>query len=640
MAYFEGVGGSGGSIVVTCDSEFAGSTISCSDGTNTMTAVCPSVSPYEVEFMVSDSGTYEISATVSGTTYTTEVVIDLELEAALEYGFSWPRWVTYGGLDPSDYEDLEEVFSDEAAVRRLMTIHASADYLIDCVTDKLNDIDAFCANDTAMKWIGLRDYVCDGLTAITGVEAKFLASQYWERYLKDHVPTMTSNTAPYGTAGGANKNQATDYYIAFNGNTTSTQTSDGYISCAENKVADFYVYYKFTNPICVKKLMLMNPLNVQLQLLTFKVQASNDGSTWTDLGGTYTKTNTTGGAIEYFEIENDDYYLYYRVNPLTSTGASTFVSIQEIQFYGRSLDVSVPVMTSNTAPYGEVFYSSQYTGSSSYAWKAFTQTIGDSDSWKAGDNDLTGHIGYEFVTPIQPKICLLYVGAGDGIRTCKIQASNNKTDANSWVDISEVITPNHSNWNEVILESNGISYSALRLLVVTQGTTNRAKVEELQFYGVDYSEKEFETGTTKKWLYDHGVELETLDYTTCKASDASISNNGEQLLLNTGSGTYSCAMLLSNSAIDLTNFNFEFIKLGDKYIGPSSSGAFTVNVFSQKPYDYNSIGSYRQTSIVPNAPLTNLRYGVDVSAYNESKIIGVGQRSNSIFMSFSEWWLE
>jgi len=50
-------------------------TISCTDGTTTQTAVCPSTSPYEVEFDINSGSTYEVSGTIGNITYTETIVV-------------------------------------------------------------------------------------------------------------------------------------------------------------------------------------------------------------------------------------------------------------------------------------------------------------------------------------------------------------------------------------------------------------------------------------------------------------------------------------------------------------------------------------------------------------------------------------
>ena len=80
MAYFHcliGGGSSGGGyeLTVTCDADFAGTTITCTDGVTTLTQTCPSASPYEVVFAIPNGGDWTISGVVSGQTITTGVNI-------------------------------------------------------------------------------------------------------------------------------------------------------------------------------------------------------------------------------------------------------------------------------------------------------------------------------------------------------------------------------------------------------------------------------------------------------------------------------------------------------------------------------------------------------------------------------------
>ena len=85
MAYFHcliGGGSSGGgyTLTVTCDSQFAGTTITCTDGVTTLTATCPSASPYEVEFEIPNGGDWTISGVISGHTMSTGVNIPTAAE--------------------------------------------------------------------------------------------------------------------------------------------------------------------------------------------------------------------------------------------------------------------------------------------------------------------------------------------------------------------------------------------------------------------------------------------------------------------------------------------------------------------------------------------------------------------------------
>lgn len=64
---------------------------------------------------------------------------------------------------------------------------------------------------------------------------------------------------------------------------------------------------------------------------TFTFSGSNDGETWTQIGGEYAAATSTTGQWYTFEIENDDAYLYYRIDTLTTY--SSRVYIYELELY-------------------------------------------------------------------------------------------------------------------------------------------------------------------------------------------------------------------------------------------------------------------------------------------------------------------
>lgn len=307
------------SITVTCDETCKGLEIHCSNGVNTYTAICPSVAPYEVVFSNLPSGTW----TITGGTFSDEVYIPETFSLVLSSEFNWYSWCKSGNVPIKDYSNLEDVFADEKALRRLMLTHSSADYLINAVTHSVGVIDDFCNNDNAMKWIGLSDYVCDRLVAITSVEHKFLTSEYWKRYLKDHVPIMKSNTTPNGQASGSPiYYYSRDWYMAF---------CDTGIGFAGDQNVGAYVTYKFTKPIRVRRLVL-EVRDWARQTKDFTLHGSNDNQTWTQIGGTYT-TNFGSDNKSTFDIENDGYYQYYKVVTVSSYGGNS--GFGNIGYYGR-----------------------------------------------------------------------------------------------------------------------------------------------------------------------------------------------------------------------------------------------------------------------------------------------------------------
>lgn len=81
----------GATLEVTCDQDFAGSTITATDGTTTLSKACPSSSPYIVDFDIPNEGTWTVSGIIDGVTFSTQIAVTIDYAAELEsrtiYGF-------------------------------------------------------------------------------------------------------------------------------------------------------------------------------------------------------------------------------------------------------------------------------------------------------------------------------------------------------------------------------------------------------------------------------------------------------------------------------------------------------------------------------------------------------------------------
>lgn len=81
----------GATLEVTCDQDFAGLTITATDGTTTLSKACPSSSPYIVEFDIPNEGTWTVSGIIDGMTFSTQIAVTIDYVAELEskkiYGF-------------------------------------------------------------------------------------------------------------------------------------------------------------------------------------------------------------------------------------------------------------------------------------------------------------------------------------------------------------------------------------------------------------------------------------------------------------------------------------------------------------------------------------------------------------------------
>lgn len=535
------------------DSTLGGVAVTVKDSQDvTITSIVLNASGQGV-FTATYPDTYTFSYTYGGETMSVtlavaqETVYNVELYA----GFSYKNWLTAGGLDPNSYASLAAVFADQAAVRRLMLKHASADYLISMVAQDVNTLNDFVANDTAMKWIGLSNYVADGLKAISGAETKLLASTYWERYLKDHVPPMTANTSPYGECFGLTHGTNNDYYMAFDGTTGSSD----YASNSSAGPTTHYIGYKFTNPIKVSR------AKIRLHSWTVnsvKIQASNDNTNWTDVSSTV--NNPTLETDITITVNASDYYLYYRAY-MTGPNTSRY-GVTTLQFYGRALDVSVPKMTSNTAPFGVASASSD--NASAYLAFNGTNASGSNDAWS--NQGLNNRLVYKFTSPVCVKkfsVANRNYSTVYAIKNFKLQGSN---DGSAWTDLGSYTKSDGQSNEEVFSVTNSNSYLYYCIYVTSvydSSSVKYSRVGKLQFYGEDYSEKEFESGTTKKWLYDHGVELETI------ATSGTVTKGANYL-------TLSAANAQATKSLNLTAYSLLRGKVGDHFSGTTQLIAGTT----------------------------------------------------------------
>lgn len=245
-------------------------------------------------------------------------------------------WLACAGLHQS-YTTLNEVLADSAVLSALMASTNAVDYLVRSTT-WATDI---CANELAMAYIGANNYCANTLLANSTWRTAICNSTYFESVLNVKVPTMTSNITPSGVC--SQGSRSWENYPAWksfdNDNTTfsvplNDSTSDG----------EVWVQYQFTSPVCVNKVNFMAFYDTayanQRQTVTFKVQGSNNGSTWSDLytANNYQYPNSTD--MQTVDFENSTKYQYYRIwysnSIIKTTGGVYFTYYRTLQFYGRS----------------------------------------------------------------------------------------------------------------------------------------------------------------------------------------------------------------------------------------------------------------------------------------------------------------
>lgn len=626
------------------DDNLKGATVTVKDSDNTTVAtIVLNVITGQGVFSAQKADTYTFNYTFSSTDYSEELVVDEETTYSLELsaGFSWTTWVdTARDLDSSDYASLSEVLADEKALRELFLEHACVDYMAES-TGSNGDLETVINNDYCAKWINLSDYALDFLGANTVIKALMDEADkygYGEWVITDdtttpptwgpkgNVPVMTTNTAPYGTASASNASSGYEAYKVFDG-------SDSTYWVSGQTTTPRWIQYKFTNPVCVKKFKVhfnSNPTST-----AYVVQGSNDGSTFTDISDSITDT----AGIHEHNIDNENYYLYYRINITAQTTSGTIGQINVLQFYGRELKAFVPAMTSNTAPFGTA--SAKSSLNSSYLpWKVFDNdasthwysnaNIGEKDSW----------VAYEFTSQTKLRMAIVVNSNSDSSNIATSGTINIKDESDNVLAsdtfsggtrFSKIFDISSDNVG-TLFKCNIVGNNGLGVTLTT-----------VQFYGLDYSEKEFEVGTTKKWLYDHGVELEPLGEGIISGTNSVATKENEQLYIYL-SGTSKASAFMTTSPIDMTPYKLMMGVLGNKYYASTGNNPSTaIGVKSTRTHtssDYTLIASVNFV----HGTNAELKKGVDLSSVTGQSypIYRVYTTSSSAthYGTLTEWWLE
>lgn len=237
MAYFDCQivqGGGGIILVVTCYSDFAGATITATDGETTLQATCPSSSPYTVEFKIPNSGSWTISGTASGQTGSITVVIpdSATLNPPIPTGSTVTPvndiqiWLHCADIWNMNYTTIEQVLADASTLQALIASNNAADYM----ARSTSWASSVTANSSAMAYIGANNYCADKLLANSTWCTAICNSTYFENVLNVKVPTMTSNTAPSGEAFGSTLWSGSNHYYAFDGVVNDVNSAYYYLS--------------------------------------------------------------------------------------------------------------------------------------------------------------------------------------------------------------------------------------------------------------------------------------------------------------------------------------------------------------------------------------------------------------------------
>lgn len=343
-----------GTIVVTYDNAFRGLPITCTKDSSVYTKTAPS-SGNTMYFYPNITGNWVISGTVSGTSYskTANVTslstsVSVSLETVPNGSTVLPTddietWLACGQITGKSYTTLSQVLADAETYERLLSDSNACDYMKRSTTWSTD----ICADADAMMRLGKYDYACDALLADSTWASAIVASTYADYVIDTKVPTMTSNTAPSGTAFASTEREPA--YYAFDGNdTTYYGNNQNALPC--------YVGYTFTSAVKVAKVYI-KPYYESSQpfIKDFKIQGSNDNFV-SDVNDLYTGSFTTSETEKTVVFECDTPYTSYRLYVSTVYNSPGYCSIKTLQFYGRhtaQTDIIVTAHGGDTVYYME-----------------------------------------------------------------------------------------------------------------------------------------------------------------------------------------------------------------------------------------------------------------------------------------------
>ena len=480
---------------------------------------------------------------------------------------------------------------------------------------------------TYYRILCLDSYRVDGGSYYAGMtELQFYA---WQP--KGNVPVMTSNTAPYGEAS-TNSERSGGYqaYRAFDG-LYSTLWADNGVTSGQ----DACIIYKFTNPTKIKRAYILETINVQ-RFSYLYITGSNDGINYSS-----ELCRSEKRSDGYYDLENDSFYLYYKVS--FRKAVPDPINVRTVQFYGREMKVSVPKMTSNTAPYGEVSASSFPTGNE--PWRAFNGEEPGSNhaGWSPpiGASFNNSYLQYSFTHKV---VINRVMGAyTDTISqrtwnaTFSLYGSN---DADTWTLLNDnIVLTTYDTWFTFDI-NNSDSYRYYKLILLSSDVNIAAGYGyKFQLFGLDYTEREWDTENPRKYIYDHGLEFETIELHNSN-SNATGERRQYYLYLNkTGSGNYS--EFVTTNKIDLNNYTLIRYYIGD-YLYKDAGSAFShLIVSSSATNTYNS-----GTQATASADLGANPYSagaLNVSSINQPFYVALNVTSSGSYVfrtSATEWWLE
>ena len=241
-------------------------------------------------------------------------------------------WLHCANVWNKSYTTISEVVADTTTLNTLIANENANDYLVRSTTFATD----ICSNESAMTYIDLNDYCANKLLADSTWREAICNSTYFKKVLNVKVPTMTSDTTPSGVASG-DSHTLSSYpaYKAFNG------TNTDYLDCwyTQNSTSG-WLQYQFPSAVAIAKIWMKNRAGTygSYSPQTFKLQGSNNGTSWADLGSYVNNNDDAGAETSYIVDSYGTKYKYYRLNVSLFHTFSGYNNgaIGQLQLYGRA----------------------------------------------------------------------------------------------------------------------------------------------------------------------------------------------------------------------------------------------------------------------------------------------------------------
>ena len=473
-----------------------------------------------------------------------------------------------------------------------------------------------------------------------------------------NVPIMTANNAPYGEAIATSEvNTSYKAFMAFNGH--GGESSNVWAPATSDTAPA--IGYKFINPVCVKRIKYQNYVT-NTNIASFRLEASDDGTTYTPIGSVITNSNLEAYGISYYEIDNDEYHLYWRIKQVAKASGVSLWNCAALQFYGREQGTLYPteLLSSQSQNGYVVTESSYYTASNNNhpGYGAFRNSPFSIPStsnyyfWNAANRQSSTewvqiqlpraicfnavYIKAYYNFPEIPKIKWKILGSNDGfISDIHELITNMNFTPGTGQQIAANIPLDYFSFE------NNIKYKYYRLVGETKdGTTVTAShyfvIAAIKFVENTYSEKEFAQGSTRKTIYDHGLELETIETKTI-GTGAVATKEPNQLYISVPSSAGVQAVI--GGQADFSSYSSLIAKVGNKFKGDSAFGYFVNLPVSSvtPPTGYVVVSN-------TNSVVSNIYPTLDISSVNGTNhaVLNAGHNANGTFKesTITELWLE